>query len=246
MFDPSLEPPAVLRSRSAGAVQRRDPAMNRSVTVLATGPLTTLQDTGRPGQGALGVGRSGACDRASYRLANRLVGNPENAAVLEITFGGLQVRAEHDVVIVTTGARCHGARAHNAPMTLRSGQELRLGTPAGGLRTYLAIRGGFDTERTLGSRSTDVLSGLGPAPVAAGDVLAIGTPEHPAPAVDLAPVPDPATGSLTVRNRPRTTSGMVHRPGLGHPHRPRLHRDEREQPGRTPTRRPAPRAQPHR
>lgn len=176
--------------------------MTRSVTVLATGALTTLQDAGRPGQAALGVGRSGACDRASYRLSNRLVGNPGNAAVLEVTFGGLHLRAEQDIVIVTTGARCEGGHVHNAPTTLRSGHELRLGAPASGLRTYLAVRGGFTTERVLGSRSTDVLSGLGPAQIAVGDVLPIGNPEHPPPGIDVAPVHDPHTGNVTVRIGP--------------------------------------------
>ena len=67
--------------------------MTRALTVLATGPLTTVQDTGRTGQAALGIGRSGACDRASAALANRLLGNPPDAAVLEVTFGGLALRA---------------------------------------------------------------------------------------------------------------------------------------------------------
>lgn len=173
--------------------------MTRSVTVLATGALTTSQDAGRPGQAALGIGRSGACDRRSYRLANRLVGNPENAAALEVTFGGLHLHADQDVVVVTTGARCEASYAHNAPTTLRSAQELRLGTPLSGLRTYVAVRGGFTTELVLGSRSTDVLSGLGPAPLSVGDVLPIGEPQHPAPGVDVAPVADPDAGNVTVR-----------------------------------------------
>lgn len=173
--------------------------MTRSLTVLATGALTTLQDAGRPGQAALGIGRSGACDRRSYRLANRLVGNPENAAALEVTFGGLQLRADQDVVVVTTGARCEGSYGHNAPTTLRSGQELHLGTPVSGLRTYVAVRGGFTTQLVLGSRSTDILSGLGPAPLSVGKVLPIGDPEYPAPSVDLAPVADPQGGKVTVR-----------------------------------------------
>ena len=176
--------------------------MTRSLTVLATGALTTLQDGGRPGQAALGIGPSGACDRASYRLANRLVGNPGGAAVLEVTFGGLRVRADQDLTVVTTGARCEGAWTHNAPTLLRSGRELRLGPPASGLRTYLAVRGGFAVEPVLGSRSTDVLSGLGPPPVSAGDVLPVGDPELPAPGVDLAAVVDPDPGAVTVRVLP--------------------------------------------
>jgi biotin-dependent carboxylase-like uncharacterized protein len=169
----------------------------RALTVLATGPLTTVQDDGRPGQGALGIGRSGSCDRASAALANRLVGNPVDAAVLEVTLGGLAVRAGSDLLVVTTGARCPGA-PHAAPTILRSGAELRLGAPATGLRSYLAVRGGITVPPVLGSRATDVLAGLGPAVVAAGDVLPVGEPSSPAPGVDLAPVADLPGGEVTV------------------------------------------------
>jgi biotin-dependent carboxylase-like uncharacterized protein len=173
-----------------------------TLRVLEAGPLTTVQDAGRLGQGALGVGRSGAADRAAYALANRLVGNAAGAAALEVTFGGLALRAEADVVIVTTGARCAGSPAHNAPGVLRAGQELRLGTPATGLRTYVAVRGGLAVEPVLGSRSTDVLAGLGPAVVAAGDTLPVGPPGAPMPSVDLAPVADPAAGDVVLAVSP--------------------------------------------
>lgn len=172
--------------------------MTPTVTVLETGLLTTVQDSGRPGQASLGIGRSGACDLASYRLANRLVGNPEDAAVLEVTNGGLRVRASGDVMIVTTGARCEGSWYHNAPTTLRSGDEVKLGSPTSGLRTYVAVRGGFDAEPILGSCATDTLSGLGPDVLSPGVVLAIGTSELPTPGVDLAPVTDPEAGDVTV------------------------------------------------
>jgi biotin-dependent carboxylase-like uncharacterized protein len=172
----------------------------RSLTVLATGPLTTVQDGGRPGQGALGIGRSGACDRAAARLANRLVGNGPDAAVLEVTLGGLVLRAGADLVVPTPGARCSGA--HNAPTALRAGRELRLGLPPTGLRTYVAVRGGIAVEPVLGSRSTDLLSGLGPSALSAGDVLPVGEPTGPMPGVDLAPVPDPPGGEVTVRVLP--------------------------------------------
>ncbi|MBA2740264.1 MAG: biotin-dependent carboxyltransferase family protein [Nocardioidaceae bacterium] len=173
--------------------------MTPSVTVLAVGALTTVQDAGRPGQGALGIGRSGACDRTSYRLANRLVGNAVGAAVLEVTLGGLRLRANDDVLVVTTGARCAGTSPHNAPGVLRAGDELRLGTPASGLRTYVAVRGGLAVEPVLGSRSTDVLAGLGPDIVSDGDRLSIGAPELPLPGVDVAPVADPEAGDVSVR-----------------------------------------------
>ncbi|MDQ2757737.1 MAG: biotin-dependent carboxyltransferase family protein [Actinomycetota bacterium] len=176
--------------------------MTPSVTVLETGPLTTVQDSGRPGQAALGIGRSGACDRASYRLGNRLVGNNDNAAALEVTYGGLRLRADGHVVVVTTGARCASAAPHNAPVSLRSGQVLELGPPLSGLRTYLAVRGGFAVEPVLGSCATDVLSGLGPPVVSAGTVLTVGPSEQPHPGVDVAPVGDPEAGDVTVRVTP--------------------------------------------
>ena len=176
--------------------------MKRSMTVLATGPLTTVQDSGRPGMAALGVGRSGACDRASYRLANRLVGNAPGSAVLEVTLGGLHLRANDELTVVTTGARCEGSSPHNAPSRLRAGDELLLGAPAAGLRTYVAVRGGFTVEPVLRSCSTDLLAGLGPAVVATGDMLEVGEPGAPMPRIDVAPVSDPEKGDVTVRVLP--------------------------------------------
>src|SRR5690606_38964408 len=73
-----------------------------SLTVLDTGPLTTVQDFGRPGRAALGVGRSGACDRGAHRLANALVGNHPTLATLEVTLGGLEVAVDRDVLVVTS------------------------------------------------------------------------------------------------------------------------------------------------
>lgn len=176
-------------------------ACGPALTVLAPGPLTTVQDIGRPGYGALGVGPSGACDRHSYRLANRLVGNGGGAAVLEVTFGGLRLRAERAITVVTTGARCPGA-PHNAPATLLAGDELRLGPPVTGVRTYLAVRGGIAVPEVLGSRSADLLSGLGPAALTAGEGLAVFPPGLPFPGVDIAPAPDPPGDTVTVHLRP--------------------------------------------
>lgn len=176
--------------------------MRAALTVLATGVLTTVQDAGRPGQAALGIGRSGACDRRSYALANRLVGNMSGAAVLEVTYGGLILRADCDVVVVTTGARCAGPSPHNAPMTLRAGEELRLGAPAGGLRTYVAVRGGVAVDPVLGARATDLLAGLGPAVLSVGDVLPVGRSKEVMPGVDVAAVADFQVGEVTVNVLP--------------------------------------------
>lgn len=146
---------------------------------------------------ALGIGQSGAADRASFALANRLVGNEPTAAVLEATLGGLVLRAEADMLVSVTGARCPDA-PHNAVSLLRSGRCLRLGTPGAGLRTYVGVRGGFWVPEVLGSRSTDVLAGLGPEPLTAGDVLEVGPPPPRFPNVDVAPRADPSWQTLTV------------------------------------------------
>jgi biotin-dependent carboxylase-like uncharacterized protein len=145
-----------------------------------------VQDDGRPGLASIGVSPSGASDRTSYALANRLAGNRSGAAALEVTAGGLVLRAERDVLLAVTGAPCGGA-PHDASLWLRAGEELRLGTPARGLSTYVAVRGGVAAPMVLRSRSTDVLSGLGPRPLQAGDGLAVADAASELPAVDLAP-----------------------------------------------------------
>ena len=171
-----------------------------TLTVQAPGPLTTVQDLGRPGRAAEGIGRSGACDRVSAALANRLVGNPPEAALLEVTAGGLAVRADVGVWVALSGARCAGT-PYAAPTWLPAGSTMRLGAPVSGLRSYLAVRGGIAVEPVLGSRSTDLLSGLGPTPLVAGDVLPVGRADR-WPGVDVAPVAEPSAGELVVALRP--------------------------------------------
>jgi biotin-dependent carboxylase-like uncharacterized protein len=179
------------------------------IEVLRPGPLTTVQDLGRPGYAHLGVGRSGAADRASLRLANRLVGNPEGAAGLEITLGGFAARFTGRAVVALTGApapvRLAGrGAAPYGPIEVGPGEEVELGVPDRGTRTYLAVRGGLDLPAVFGSRSTDLLGGLGPPAVTAGTRLAIGTQTAGFPTVDLAPVPDlPAELVLPARAGPR-------------------------------------------
>jgi biotin-dependent carboxylase-like uncharacterized protein len=143
------------------------------IEVLAPGPFTSVQDGGRIGFAPLGVPRSGAFDRAALRLANRLVGNPPEAPALETTFGGLELFLHDAVTVALTGAACPGLD-HAVPVTLAARSRLRLGVPRTGLRSYLAVRGGFDVDRVLGSASTDTLSGLGPTPLRPGDQLPIG------------------------------------------------------------------------
>src|SRR4051794_37695178 len=168
------------------------------LSVLSPGPLATVQDRGRSGYAGIGVPRSGAADAPAADLANRLVGNVDSAAVLEVTAGGLRLRAERTVLVALTGAPAAvsvdgRAAPFGAPLTLRPGAELALGTPPVGLRTYLAVRGGIDVPPVLGSRSTDTLSGLGPARLAAGDRLPVGTLMADEPFVDVAPVRAPSS-----------------------------------------------------
>ncbi|MBD5786204.1 5-oxoprolinase/urea amidolyase family protein [Cellulosimicrobium terreum] len=163
-----------------------------ALEVVATGPRTLVQDRGREGLAHVGVGRSGAADRASHALANRLVANPDDAATLEVTLGGLVVRAVRDVQIALTGAVAPATVAgvpvgYDAVLQVRAGQELRLGTPVRGLRTYVAVRGGVDVPPVLGSRASDVLSGLGPLALQPGDVLRTGPRPGSAPVVEAAP-----------------------------------------------------------
>ena len=183
-------PPAVT---AAGA----DPA-TVGLEVLDAGMLTLLQDLGRPGYAGMGVSSSGALDPVALREANRLVGNPSGAAGLEVMFGGLRLTARGEQVLAVTGAPVpltirtpaaapDGARTRTVdvgrPFALGAGEELQLGRPTAGLRSYLAVRGGFDLEPVLGSLSTDVLAGLGPDPVTAGTVLPVGRPARGIPAV---------------------------------------------------------------
>lgn len=175
--------------------------------VLAAGPLATVQDEGRPGLAGLGVGVSGAADLGSLRLANRLVGNEPGEAGLEVTLGGLVVRARGDLVLAMTGASCPAtvdgrAVGPNAPVRVPSGAEVELGPPSAGLRTYLAVRGGFAVAEELGSRATDMMSGIGPPRLAQGTVLPVGPAPRAWPEVDVAPVPMPEGADIELRVAP--------------------------------------------
>jgi biotin-dependent carboxylase-like uncharacterized protein len=172
------------------------------IEILAPGPLTTVQDLGRPGYAALGVPRSGAFDAPALRLANRLVGNPEGAAGLELTFGGLELRCLEPVTVAFTGAVCPGAPDWGAARSLPAGSVIRLGAPARGLRSYLAVRGGLAVDPVLGSRSTDTLSGLGPPRLTAGDRLPLGPAAGAVSGAAAAP-PSARPPRLAVRFGPR-------------------------------------------
>ena len=172
--------------------------MSGSFEVVRPGPLTTVQDLGRPGHAHLGVPRSGAADRSSLKLANRLVGNDEGAAGLECTLAGPALRFEAAAVVAVTGAQApvsvDGESFEvNAAIDVPAGGVLDVGAATAGLRAYIAVRGGVGAEPVLGSRSRDTLSGLGPETLAQGDTLAFGDPQGPRPAIGVAPVASPAT-----------------------------------------------------
>lgn len=155
------------------------------IHVVATGPQALIEDLGRPGHLAIGVAPSGAIDAPSLRLANRVVGNPEDAAGLEVVLGGLVLQADSPIVVMVAGAPApvtidRRAIAFGEPVTVAPGSVLALGRPPTALRSYVAIRGGIDVPTVLGSRSTDTSSDLGPAPLRAGDQLTVGpAPDHP-------------------------------------------------------------------
>lgn len=195
---------------------------HETVRVLDPGPLTLVQDLGRPGLASLGVSASGAFDRAAHRLANRLVGNEEGAATLEHLLGGMRLALPAGTWFAVTGAwgpielapRDAGPAGSVAPRRVdphtatlvEAPAELRLGPLASGLRATVAFRGGIAVPPTLGSRASDTLAGLGPAPLTAGNLLPLGpAPATPVPPADLVPVDAPTAGvvELAVRPGPR-------------------------------------------
>jgi antagonist of KipI len=152
------------------------------IDVHAPGLLTTVQDSGREGFGPMGVSPSGAADAISMRIGNRLVGNAEGAAGLEMTLlGGTYVFPEGGILALTGSD--FGATLDDAPVNLwtsveaKRGQTLCLGPTRSGARCYLCVRGGIEVRDFLGSASTHLLSGLGGHEGRAlrkGDVLKIG------------------------------------------------------------------------
>jgi biotin-dependent carboxylase-like uncharacterized protein len=148
--------------------------------VVRAGLLTTVQDRGRPGLAHLGVPPSGAADPVAYQLGNRLVGNPSGAAALEATLDGPTLRFDRPTTVALTGA---------ATPVVRTVELLEVGRCVGGVRTYICVRGGIEVDAVLGSRSTDLLTGLGPGPLRTGDVLEIGSVPGDAPAPLVGTVP---------------------------------------------------------
>ncbi|MFD4421817.1 biotin-dependent carboxyltransferase family protein [Agromyces sp. NPDC058484] len=174
------------------------------LNVEQPGALALVEDLGRPGLAHLGVPASGALDRGAHALANRLVGNPDGAAALELLIGGFRARFEGETWFAVTGAWGSvvvDGRAV-APYTaarVRDGSVLEIGVAERGIRYVLAVRGGLDVPRVLGSRSRDTLAGLGPDPVVAGQMLAIGAePETSVPLIDQDVAFPPPQGTVTL------------------------------------------------
>ena len=196
MFDPARPDPALLgpgdqvrfepvdRLRADALPPLRSPLRPPpsgapALQVLEAGPLLTIQDGGRPGWAHLGVPVAGAADHGSARRANRLAGNRPDAAGLEAQGGGCRLRLSAARTLAVTGARADltvdGLPARqDAPLALPAGAEVVIGVCRQGIRVYVAVAGGLDVDEVLGSRSTDTLSGLGPPPLRAGDVVGLG------------------------------------------------------------------------
>ena len=148
------------------------------LTVVDPGLLSTVQDLGRRGVGDLGVSPSGAVDWYAARAANRLVGNDDDAPLVETTLTGATFVASGDATFAVTGALApisvggaprHGWRSSHA----RGGHRITIGPAERGVRSYLAVRGGFEVPRVLGSCATDLVGGFGGRVLAPGDALPI-------------------------------------------------------------------------
>lgn len=163
--------------------------------VERVGPLATIQDLGRPGWFDSGVGVAGAADRGALRLANRLVGNPEDHAGIEVLLGGVRLRTMRHTTLAVTGAPAPVTVdgrpvGHASVLELEPDQVVSLGLASTGLRSYIGVRGGIDVAPVLGSRSRDTMSGIGPDPLRPGDEVPIGPAPRTFPILDLAPLPN--------------------------------------------------------
>ena len=182
-----------------------------AIEIVAPGVQTLVQDGGRHGMAGLGIAPSGALDAPSMRAANRLVGNPVDACVLESLPGGLQLRCHGWATLAVTGAAVpltlHAAdgRAWPVPshacVALDDGDTLAFGTPRAGVRSYVAVRGGWQVAPVLGSCATDTLAHIGPPALQAGQRLPVGA--VPAAALQAtqaaeAPPPWPRAGDEVV------------------------------------------------
>jgi biotin-dependent carboxylase-like uncharacterized protein len=179
------------------------------IEVIRAGALTTVQDLGRPGWAHLGVPRSGALDLPALRLANRLVGNPEGAAGLEMTLAGCAIRLERAGTVALTGAPARLVvdgrnAAYGVAVPVPAGGLVDVGAAGAGVRSYLAVAGGLAVPPVLGARATDTLSGLGPPVLRDHDRLPVGDPGGEPSTVDFTPWSQPRSPvRLRIRLGPR-------------------------------------------
>ena len=183
--------------------------MRRTLRVLHTRLPILVQDEGRPGHGEIGVGPSGAADLGAYRLGCRMLGHSHGEAALEITLGEAELLLESAATVILTGAPVPATVdgtpvSVNGLLAIRAGQRLRLGFPASGLRSYLSVHGGIAVPPVLGSRSTDTLGRVGPAPLTGDSVVELGPPNlFWTSTLELAPVPARASTALRLGPGPR-------------------------------------------
>jgi urea carboxylase len=174
-----------------------------ALTVVQPGLQSTIQDwPGRVGFWRVGIPPSGPMDELSFRLANRLLGNPEGTPGLEFQFLGPKLRAgcDIDVAVVGGGATTVDGAAlpSGSAVTVRTGQVIDCGGVREGARGYLAVAGGFAKETVLGSAATFPRGGVGGKAIAAGDVLALAAPSAGCVPCRLAGGAVPALDSPTV------------------------------------------------
>lgn len=187
-----------------------------ALEVRDPGLATTIQDRGRLGYYRFGIPAGGSLDQYSAGLANRVLGNSPDAAVLEAAYLGPRLVATEPVTVAVAGAPVE-VRVNSEPhpayarIELQAGDELSFGRLQGGVRFYLAVAGGFDVPATLGSRSTYAIGrigGVGGRALAAGDVLPIGTDTSPLAAVES--IPDELRPSFDREVEVRVVLGLYH------------------------------------
>jgi antagonist of KipI len=146
------------------------------IEIVEAGRWSTIQDRGRPGLERFGIPSGGAADWFAAAVANQIVGNHPDAALLECTAAGPTLRFDTDAVVAVTGGHAAGAPDWQL-VRLARGSTLAVGTIAPGLRTYVAVRGGIDVPLVLGSRSfchRGTFGGGFGRPLAKGDEIVIG------------------------------------------------------------------------
>ena len=191
--------------------------------VIRPGPLSLLQDGGRPGLAGIGVTRSGAAARGAYLAGAALVGNDPAGgdAAIEIVLGGLAFRVlEGPVRIAVTGAPCplrlgEVTLPYGRVVELGTGDVVSLGMAPVGLRCYLSVAGGIAAAPDFGSRSRDTLAGIGPQPLRPGSRLPVGPPVARSPGSPVSPLPAAGWGRvLSVQEGPRK-DWILHPAALG-------------------------------